>query len=351
MEFIKKSGIIVSLVLMCSVIIFLTGCGNSSKSRSETTLFSMGASLPYSFLRIVFKNYNAETGNTIINNNFSTGTALRSLRDHLIDMAVTSSLPTEKISAEFNAEMLYLPICVTAVSVVYNLPGVDSLNLTAPIISDIYLGNITKWNHKAIQDINKHIVLPDLKITPLYRSDESSATYVFSNFLSEIDAQWETKIGRRETIKPPVGISQISNTTMCAAVNTQLGAIGYSGLQHAIMAKSEIALIQNRDKEFIKPTAETLQASIENIEIKDDLRMMLTNSTNKNAYPLSCLSWFVVYKHRKDSHMSDAKFEVLKDFLRYSITQEQQRNTLRLSYIPLSEPVIQRANELIDQMN
>lgn len=350
MGFRKSSCIIISLVLVCSVILS-TGCGNSSKSKSENTLFSMGTSISYPFLRIVFKNYNTETGNTVINNNFNTGTALRSLRDRLIDMAVTSSLPTKEIEAEFNAEMLYLPVCISGIAIVYNLPGVDSLNLTGALISDIYLGNITNWNNKAIQAINKHVTLPDLKIIPLYRADENSATFVFSNFLSKVDSHWKEKMGHRETIRPPSGISQISNTTMSAAVNTQLGSIGYSGLQHAIMANNRIASVQNQKGEFIKPTSETLQAALENVNIGSDLRILLTNSPNEGAYPLTCMSWFVVYKHREDSKMSEVKFEMMKNFFRFLLTPDQQKNTRRLSYVSLPEKMIQRANELIDQMN
>ena len=125
------------------------------------------------------------------------------------------------------APVVHIPTCMGAVVMAYNLPEVKELQLTGDMIADIFLGKITRWNDPRIQQVNPGVTLPDKAVSPVYRSDGSGTTYVFSDYLTKISAPWAENIGTGKALKWPVGIAAKGNPGVAGTISQTPGAIGY----------------------------------------------------------------------------------------------------------------------------
>lgn len=335
----------------CIFITFIIGSctENPSREKKDTTLIGMGASFPYPFYNIIFTNFIKESGIKVISNEYSSGSAIRALQDKTIDFAGIDAYITDKELSELPYEALLVPTCVGGVVITYNIPGVKNLKLTGELISDIYLQNITYWDDNAIKNINPGVELPHLPITTIYRSDGSGTSYVFSDFLSKVSPEWDLKMGKGKSLNWRSGIAVKGNIMVASTVASIKGALGYTSLEHASFLDLPSAAIQNSSGIFIKANKHSILAAAD-IDFPDDMRIMITNSNNKDAYPLSCFSWILVYKNQAYNNRSIKRFENLKSLLEYILSPDSQKVAGKITYAALPEDALKKAKKIADSM-
>ena len=309
----------------------------------------MGSSLPLPFYSILFTQYTQTSGNTITENGLSSGSGIRSLRDKIIDFASVDAILTEQEMSEFGSEVLAIPTCLGAIVLAYNLPGVTELRLNPDIIADIFLKKIKFWNDPTIQTLNPDVRLPATDITTIHRSDGSGSSYIFTDYLCKVSPEWKEKMGKGHSIRWKSGISVGGNTVASATIKQVDGSIGYIGAEHASMLKLPTIAIRNASGKYVKATAQSIQIAAET-DYPDGKMLSITNSPHEDAYPISCFSWFLVYKNQAYAKRGPRKSEMLKEFLFFALAPQQQKIAATMAYVPLPEEIANKARKQIESI-
>jgi phosphate transport system substrate-binding protein len=196
--------------------------------------------------------------------------------------------------------VLHVPLVMGGVVPIYKLDSVDQpLRFTGPVLADIFLGKITKWNDAVLSKLNPGVNLPDLQIVPVHRADGSGTTYIFTDYLSKVSPEgWGKGPGKGMEVKwPDAGVGATKSDGMAGQVSRTNGSIGYVELLYAMRNKTKFGLVQNREGEFIEASLESVTAAAGEalVQIPDDLRFSITDAKGKASYPISGTTWAVVY--------------------------------------------------------
>ena len=224
--------------------------------------------------------------------------------------------------------------------ITYNLPDLKQpLNLTGDVIADIFLGKITKWNAPQIAALNKGVALPNKDILVVHRTDGSGTTYIFSDYLSSVSATWKQAPGTGKELQWPVGLGGKGNDGVTGQVKQTPGAIGYVELAYARQNKLPYAAIKNAAGDFVLPTIESTTAAGAGVAAKlpatTDFRVSLVNAPGKGAYPISSMTFILLYQKQADA----AKGKKLVDFLKWAL-HDGQASAASLDYAPLPKNVV-----------
>ena len=337
------------IICFCSLISLVCCACNPDLSNKKVSLAAMGATFPQPFYNVVSANYIKHTGVEIHYNGTNSGNYLRAFRDRVIDFAsVSAFLPAERVG-EFGSEIVQIPSTLGAIVLAFNIPNVTELNLTGAVIADIYLANIVCWNDSSIAALNPGVDLPDLLITPVFRSDESDVTATLSYFLGRTHAAWAAEMGVGKLFVPKRGIAIKGNPAIASVIGEVAGSIGYTGLEHASLLDLPVAAIQNRSGGFIKPNRYSIRQAAK-IELPDDMLVSLVDSEQKGAYPICSFSWLVVYKNQAYNGRSLQRCEEIKLFFNYVLSPEAQGLASKLSYSPLPPEIVVKARRLINSI-
>jgi phosphate transport system substrate-binding protein len=220
-----------------------------------------------------------------------------------------------------------------AVVITYNIPGVARpLNLTGPLVADIFSGKVTKWNDAQIVAQNRGVALPNSDILVVHRSDGSGTTYIFSDYLSEVSPSWSTTLGKGKEIKWPVGLGGKGNEGVAGQVKQTPGSIGYVELAYAKQNKLPYADVKNAAGRYVTPTIASVTAAAEGMKLpkNTDYRVSIVNAPGKDSYPISSMTWILVYQNQLDR----VKGQKLVDFLRWAYTSGE-KSAESLDYAPL----------------
>jgi phosphate transport system substrate-binding protein len=314
----------------------------------KTSLSGAGATFPLPYYNLVFKAFTENAGIDVSYGGIGSGGGIRSLKDEVVDFAGSDAYLSDEEMAEMKAT-IHVPTCLGAVVLSYNLPDVSSLNLTGDIIAGIYLGKITRWNDAAIQAINPALNLPDKAITPVYRSDGSGTTFVFSDYMTKINKDWENTLGTGKSLNFAHGIAAKGNPGVAGTISQTEGAIGYIGSEYAFALNSPIAYMQNAAGEFILPSSLSISAAAQE-GIADDTRSMITNSSAKGSYPISCLTWIIVYKDQAYANRSEDQARATLSLLNFILSPAAQAQTTMVHYAPLPKEVIYKAQKALSEI-
>lgn len=284
-------------ILMAAMVLLLVSCGGGGSTtgkQKQITLSAAGATFPQPFYNLAFKKYN-EAGGPLINyGGIGSGGGIKSLRDQVVDFAATDAYLSDAELSEMPGKVVHIPTCIGAVVIAYNLPGVTDLKLTPELLEGIFLGSIKMWNDPKILATNPGLVIPDMEITVVYRSDGSGTTYIFSDYMSKVSPAWNTQLGTGKALNWPSGIGAKGNPGVAGTISQSEGSIGYIGYEYAFAQKIPMAKLMNSAGFFIEPTLESFTAAAA-AEIPADTRVMLTNSPNPSAYPISSFTWIILY--------------------------------------------------------
>lgn len=257
--------------------------------------------------------YNAASGNTLNYNPAGSGAGVTALTDKQVDFAASDAPLSPAQRNALPSPALTLPVTAGALAIIYNVGGVSSgLQLSGPVLADIYLGKITLWNDPRIASNNTGITLPPNPIITVHRSDSAGASFVLTSFLAADSNAWATGPGVGESISWPTTPSmsgQSGNTKMLSYVTNTANTIGYTDLSDALATQSAspfvgIAKVLNPAGNYIAPTAESTATAVEHLAVNTTFpasggdwgNVTMINSNGVNDYPLTTLIYFFVYQ-------------------------------------------------------
>lgn len=336
----KKYWILVLLIGL------LASCGSSNDGEA---LSGAGATFPAPFYNNVFKEYTLSGGGVITYGAVGSGGGIRSLGDRTVDFGATDVYLSDDELRAMPADIIHIPTALGAVVLSYHLPEVTDLKLNAELISAIYRGEITRWNDARLKEANPGANLPDQAITPIYRSDGSGTTFVFSDYMTKADSIWKEELGAGKALNFKVGIAAKGNPGVAGTIAETKGSIGYIGSEYALALSIPSAAIANSSGAYIKADAQSISAAAET-EMPADMRLMITNSSNPEAYPISTFTWIIVYKEQAYNNRTVAGAQAIVSLLKYVTGKEGQKIAERTHYAPLSTAASLNTSKLIESM-
>lgn len=326
--------ILLSIVTL-TFAIAMASCGSNAKesSRKAQELSGAGATFPLPFYNAVFEQFAETKGDAVAYGGIGSGGGVRNLRDKIVDFAGSDAFLTEKEMSQMDP-VIHIPTCMGAVVLAYNLEGVEGLRLTGEIIADIFAGNIKMWNDERIKSLNPQALLPNEAIIPVFRSDGSGTTFVFTDYLTKVSQMWASKFGAGKSVNFPVGQAAKGNPGVASVIKQTKNSIGYVGSEYAFAQKIAYAKIQNQDGEFVAPSSASISAAASG-NIPADTRTSITNSAAKGAYPISTFTWMIIYKEQNYSDRSKEQAMATLDLIQYILSDEAQKITAFVHYAPL----------------
>ena len=328
---IMRTNLLMTFVLA----LVLSSCGGSStnNNRKAQELSGAGATFPLPFYNVIFEKFAEANGDAVAYGGIGSGGGVRNLRDKIVDFAGSDAFLSEKEMSDMNP-VIHVPTCMGAVVVAYNLEGVDKLNLSGELIADIFAGEVKMWNDPRLKALNPDAVLPAEAIIPVFRSDGSGTTFVFTDYLTKVSPMWANKFGAGKSVNFPSGQAAKGNPGVAGVISQTKNSIGYVGSEYAFAQKIPYARIENQHGEMVEPTAETISAAASG-EIPSDTRTSITNSDATGAYPIATFTWMVIYKEQNYSDRSMDQAVATLDLLQYILSDEAQNITSEVHYAPL----------------
>jgi phosphate transport system substrate-binding protein len=280
---------------------------------SAADMTGAGATFPYPIYAKWAESYKAATGNGLNYQSVGSGAGIKQIKAKTVDFGATDSpLKGEELDAE---GLTQFPAIMGGVVAVVNLDGVapGALKLTGPVLADIYLGKITKWNAPEIVALNGGLKLPADEITVVHRADGSGTSFLFTDYLSKTSADFKTKVGAGTAVKWVVGVGGKGNEGVAANVQRIKGAIGY--VEWAFAKKNKIAHTQlkNKDGQFVQPDDDNFKAAAANAEWTKTpgFGVVLTDQAGKTSWPITGVSFILMHKNQADAAKGK---EVIKFF-------------------------------------
>jgi len=324
----------------------------SNTAIGQVQLNGAGATFPYVIYSKWFDLYNRETGVRINYQAIGSGAGIRQITEGTVDFGASdgpmSDIQLKKAKEKRGTEILHIPTVMGAVVLSYNLPSIKKvLKLDGKTVGDIFLGKIIMWNDKRIAELNPGVNLPHRPILVAHRSDGSGTSYIFTNYLSKVNAEWAKNVGFGTAVNWPVGLGGKGNDGVAGIVKQTEGSIGYVELAYAVQNKLQYATLKNKDGYFVKANFNTVSAAAEGASknMPEDLRAILTYAPGKNAYPISGFTWLLIYKNMNDRK----KAESLVKFLHWAM-EKGEAYAKDLYYAPLPESVIKLCEKKINSI-
>jgi phosphate transport system substrate-binding protein len=303
---------------------------------SGLTLTGAGSTLVAHFEAEWAQGFDSKYGDTVSYSAVGSGTGITDISQRIVGFGASDAplTPTQASACNGCTE---IPWALTATGVGYNVPGIGSkLHLTGADLAGIYLGQITNWDSSVIKQSNPHVKLPNLAITPIYRSDGSGDTYAFTNYLSHVSTTWSKSVSYATSVDFPHGISAKGNSGVAALLQSTQGGIAYVAVSYLIADNIDAAAVQNAAGNYEYPNLANISnaaAQIKRYTAGNPLSIVDPSKKAKIAYPISTFTYAIVPK----SGNSDA--QILKAFIGYAITTGQ-RSGPSLDFAPLPKAVL-----------
>ncbi|WP_461453588.1 phosphate ABC transporter substrate-binding protein PstS [Mucilaginibacter sp.] len=329
--------------LKVAIVALAASAATLSASAQDNTLLGAGSTFVYPLFSKMFSQYTASKVNY---QSIGSGGGILQLTNKTVDFGDSDAPLNADQTAKMSAPVLHIPMTSGAVVVTYNIPGVSAaLNLTGKDLADIYLGKITTWNAAEIKATNKGVNLPELPIVVIHRSDGSGTSFIFTDYLTKVNADWAKRVGKASAVNWPAGLGGKGSEGVAGLVKQTPGAIGYVELAYAKQNHMPISNIQNKSGKFIEPTIEaTTLAS--NVVIPADSKVSITDTDNPKGYPIASFTWALIYKEQNYGGRSKARATELLKLLWWNIHQGQA-DCAPLNYAPLSKSAVKVAEQIL----
>ncbi len=318
-------------------------------SAQNVQINGAGATFPNPIYSKWFAEYNKLHPNVAINyQSIGSGAGIRQITNQTVFFGATDGPMTNDQLQGAPGKILHFPTVLGAVVPIYNIEGVNQeLKFTGPVLADIFLGKITKWNDPAIAKANPGVNLPATDITVAHRSDGSGTSYIWVDFLAKVSPEWKQKVGVATSVNWPAGVGAKGNEGVSGLVKQTPGAIGYVELIYALQNKIAYGSVQNAAGEFVKASVQavTAAAAVAAKSMPKDFRVSITNAPGQGVYPVSSFTWLLLYENPKDK----AQAKLFVDFLKWALTDGQKFAT-DLGYAPLPEEVVKLEMAVIPQI-
>jgi phosphate transport system substrate-binding protein len=337
-----------TLGAIAALSIALFGCGGGGSS-SEVRLQGAGATFPNPLYQKWISEYGKAHPNVKIDyQSIGSGGGIKQIQARTVDFGASDAPMTDAELKASPAELLHVPTVLGAVVITYNLQGIAKpLHFSPDVVADIFLGKITKWNDARIKADNADATLPASDITVVHRAESSGTSFVFTDYLAKVSADWKQKVGADKAPNWPVGQGGKGNEGVTGQIKQQPNTIGYVELAYATQNKLPVALIKNASGNFVEPTIDnvTSAAAGSAASTPDDLRVSITNASGANAYPISSYTYILVYKDQSDA----IKGKTVVDYLWWGI-HDGESFAKDLQYAPLPAEIVKRAEAKINSI-
>jgi phosphate transport system substrate-binding protein len=322
----------VNLKVIAAGVLALVTAGASAQN-----INGAGATFPYPIYSKWFSEYSQLHSNVKINYQpIGSGGGIRQVTEGTVDFGASDVTMTDAQIGAAKVKVIALPTVLGAVVPVYNIPGVNKeLNFSGDVIADIYLGKITSWSDARIAKDNPGVTLPSKPILPVYRSEGSGTTFIFSDFLSKVSPAWNSGPGRGSAINWPTGIGQKGSEGVSGMVRQSPYSFGYVELVYAVQNKIPYGLVKNAAGKFVKASTDSVTAAAAGAakSMPADYRVSITNAPGADAYPVSSFTWILL-----PTHGDAAKTKALTDFLGWML-DHGEGEAAALTYAPLPKQV------------
>ena len=304
-----------------------------------------GGTFPAPLYTKMFAAYATLTGVQVNYQAVGSGAGITAITNNTVDFGASDAIMTSAQVSAAQASgntLLTIPTTIGAVAIAYDLPelGTYQLKLTGAVLANIYLKNVKYWDDPSITALNPGAYLPHVPIAVVHRSDSSGTTYIFTNYLSAVSAQWASQVGNATSVSWPGDIGGSGSAGVAADVQQINGSIGYIELAYAIQNNIPYALMQNSSGNYIAPSLASASAAADGVTIPANTLIMITNSSNPNAYPITGFTWILVYQNQTNQ----AKGQELVNLLWWMLNSGQQYcNPLTYPTLPASAVTLAEA--------
>lgn len=301
-----------------------------------------GATFPYPIYAKWAESYKAATGTGLNYQSVGSGAGIKQIKAKTVDFGASDMpLKAEELDKE---GLMQFPAIMGGVVAVVNVEGVTpgQLKMTGPLLADIYMGKITKWNAPEIAALNPGVKLPALDVTVVHRADSSGTSFLFTDFLAKTSPTWKESIGSGTTVKWAVGVGGKGNEGVAANVQRIKGAIGY--VEWAYAKKNKLSHTQLRNKEGVdlQPSDDVFKAAAANAEWTKapGFGVVLTDGAGKQSWPITGVSYILMHKTQADANKGQ---EVVK-FFDWSFKNGAPA-AAELDYVPMPASVVKQVQD------
>ena len=301
---------------LLSLTVILAACGGTTTTTTSGTpsgptcpsvsqLNGAGSTFINPLFSKMFAEYpSAKCGLNVNYQSVGSGAGINDLLQGLVNFGATDAPMTDaQLNQSTKGPVVHVPVTIGAVAISYNLSGVSGhLNLTGPVIANVYLGNIKYWDDAQITALNSGVSLPHQTITVVHRSDGSGTSSIFTHYLSAVSPAWQSKVGAGTSVNWPTGVGAKGNPGVAAQVKSTAGAIGYNELAYVLTNTIQYAAVQNANMKYVLPSLASAAAAAQNItSIPADLRFYFVNAPGDASYPITGFPWAIVYQSQTDT--------------------------------------------------
>ena len=330
----RLAGVLAVFLGLCGVVL----------AQGSLLINGAGATFPAPIYSKWFDEYHKSNGAQINYQPVGSGAGIRQITDGTVDFGASDGPMNDDQIKAYRAKngsgILHFPTVLGADVPTYNIPGVStSLNFTPEALAGIFLGRISKWNDPAIAGANKGVNLPANDIVVIHRSDGSGTTYIWTDYLSKVSADWKDKVGKGTSVSWPVGLGGKGNEGVSGLLKQTPNSIGYVELIYASQNKITYGTVKNAAGNFVMADLASVSeaAAAAAKTMPEDFRVSITNAPGKNAYPISSFTWLLLPEKFKDGTKRDA----MKSFVKWAIT-DGQNDVESLSYAKLPKEVVDK---------
>jgi phosphate transport system substrate-binding protein len=324
--------------------------GGSPSAASGGTINGAGATFPQPVYSEWANRFKESTGTTVNYQGIGSGGGIAQFTEGTIDFGASDAAMTdeEEAAAKKKGEPVHIPTVLGAVTVSYNLEGVEAgLKLDGPTIADIFLGKIKTWDDPAIAKLNPDVDLPGEDVAVCHRSDESGTTANFTLFLSEVSPAWKSGPGTDKSVKWPTGTGAKGNDGVAGCVKQTAGAVGYVEQAYALANDFTTAAVKNKAGTWVEPSLKATSAAGNGASPPPDLRFATINADGDQTYPITAVTFLLVYQDMCKAGIAKDQAVRVKAWLDYALGAGQQVAP-ELEYAPLPDSIRSKAQAKVD---
>lgn len=340
----KRKGIAL-LGIVAAALLAVTAAGARG---TETTITGAGSSFVFPLVSAWTPGLGQAYGYNVNYGPIGSGGGIAAITNRTVDFGA-SDAPLTPDQFRACGACVQIPWALSATSIAYNVPGAPvHLNLNGKVLSDIFLGKIDNWNSSAIAKLNKGANLPDLKITPVFRSDGSGTTYNFTDYLSSVSPEWKSKIGNSTQVSFPAGVGARGSSGVSGVVSRTEGGITYVDVAYALKNHIKFAAVQNRAGKYLFPSLRRISAAaatLKRVGPSNEVHIVDPPKSAKFAYPISTYTYVIL-------PLQTSKAPELRKLVFWALTQGQKTQyTAKLLFVPVPKTVLVASERTIRRIH
>ena len=319
-----------------------TACGGGGAG-GGVKLQGAGASFPAPLYLKWFKAYNGAHPNVQVDyQSIGSGGGVKSFMDRTVDFAASDAAMKPDDMAKVEGGVQLVPMTAGCIVLAYNVSELPNLRLSREVYAGIFLGKVKTWNDPVIAKANPGAKLPNEPINVVVRADSSGTTFVFSQHLSAISADFNNSVGTNNMPNWPVGTKSKGNEGVTASLMTTPGSIGYVEYGYAHSQNLHMAMLENKSGNYVSASTDSAKAALASAQLPADLIAWVPDPDGKDAYPIVTFTWMILYK----KYDNKEKLDALKSLVAYGLT-DGQKDSEALGYVPLPDGVVSKAQAAI----